>query len=169
MDVADLLADGFGRIVPTARRLLDGLPTPLLTWRADPEANTIAWLLWHAGRGQDAQLAPLAGAEQVWLRDGWARRFDLPFADDASGYGQSSDEVAAVDVPADLLLGYLEAATQATTTFVAGLGPGDLDRVVDENWDPPVTLGARLVSILADDLQHLGQAAYVRGLAERVR
>jgi hypothetical protein len=27
-----------------------------------------------------------------------------------------------------------------------------------------VTLGVRLVSVLSDDLQHVGQAAYVRGL-----
>jgi hypothetical protein len=40
----------------------------------------------------------------------------------------------------------------------------DLERVVDDNWDPPVTLGVRLVSVLSDDLQHVGQAAYVRGL-----
>ena len=40
----------------------------------------------------------------------------------------------------------------------------DLDRVVDERWDPPVTLGVRLVSVVNDDAQHLGQAAYVRGL-----
>ncbi len=42
--------------------------------------------------------------------------------------------------------------------------PEDLDRVVDKRWNPPVTLGVRLVSILNDDVQHVGQAAYVRGL-----
>ena len=43
----------------------------------------------------------------------------------------------------------------------------DLDRVVDERWDPPVTLAVRLVSVLADGLEHAGQAAYIRGVAER--
>jgi hypothetical protein len=42
--------------------------------------------------------------------------------------------------------------------------PADLDRVVDKRWDPPVTLGVRLVSVVDDDAQHVGQAAYVRGL-----
>lgn len=42
----------------------------------------------------------------------------------------------------------------------------DLERVVDTNWDPPVTLGVRLVSVLSDDLQHVGQAAYLRGLRQ---
>jgi hypothetical protein len=50
-----------------------------------------------------------------------------------------------------------------TAGFLRGLTDNDLDRVVDENWDPPVTLGVRLVSVLDDDLQHVGQAAYVRG------
>jgi uncharacterized damage-inducible protein DinB len=51
--------------------------------------------------------------------------------------------------------------------FLRGLSDEDLDRVVDTNWDPPVTLGVRLVSVLSDDFQHLGQAAYLRGLLGR--
>ena len=51
----------------------------------------------------------------------------------------------------------------ATASYVAGLAPEDLDRVVDERWDPPVTLAVRLVSVISDDLQHAGQAAYARG------
>ena len=47
--------------------------------------------------------------------------------------------------------------------MLQALTPADLDRVVDEDWDPPVTLGVRLVSIADDGLQHLGQAAYARG------
>ena len=50
------------------------------------------------------------------------------------------------------------------SSYVQGLGEADLDRVVDLNWDPPVTLGVRLVSVINDDLQHGGQAAYVRGM-----
>jgi hypothetical protein len=38
--------------------------------------------------------------------------------------------------------------------------------VVDASWDPPVTLGVRLVSVISDDLQHAGQAAYLRGMIE---
>jgi hypothetical protein len=44
------------------------------------------------------------------------------------------------------------------------VGPADLARTVDDRWDPPVTLGVRLVSIADDSLQHVGQAAYLRGL-----
>ena len=67
----------------------------------------------------------------------------------------------------DLLLAYSRAVGARTHDYVAGLSDGDLDRAVDEGWNPPVTLGVRLVSIVGDSLQHAGQAAYVRGLLER--
>ncbi|WP_143671920.1 DUF664 domain-containing protein, partial [Streptomyces caniscabiei] len=80
-------------------------------------------------------------------------------------YGHGAAQVAAVRVASgDLLTGYFDAVHERTLEYVRGLGPDDLDRVVDERWTPAVTLGVRLVSVLADDLQHVGQAAYVRGL-----
>ncbi len=54
-----------------------------------------------------------------------------------------------------------------TIRFVEGITDADLDRVVDESWDPPVTLGVRLVSVVNDNTQHAGQAAFVRGLVLR--
>ena len=67
----------------------------------------------------------------------------------------------------DLLLGYFEAVHQRTLSYVRGLSDGDLTRVVDTSWDPPVTLAVRLVSVLSDDLQHAGQAAFLRGILKR--
>lgn len=163
----DVLADGFGRIVDLVRHALEGVDDADLTRRVDPQANTLAWLAWHIARGQDAQIAPLAGGEQVWTARGWADRFGLPFDVDANGYGQTSDEVAQVRAPAELLLGYLQDTTDVTLAYLERLEDDDLDVVVDESWDPPVTLGTRLVSILADDLEHAGQAGYLRGLLDR--
>jgi hypothetical protein len=45
----------------------------------------------------------------------------------------------------------------------------DLDKVIDRSWDPPATVRVRLVSVIEDCLQHVGQAAYLRGVAERAR
>jgi hypothetical protein len=64
----------------------------------------------------------------------------------------------------DLLLGYHDAVYQQTVDYVGGLDDESLDRIVDRRWDPPVTLGARLISVISDDLQHIGQAAYASGL-----
>jgi uncharacterized damage-inducible protein DinB len=161
----DLLLDGYERIQETLRRALDGLTAEQLTARVGPEANTIAWLAWHLVRVQDDHVAEIADREQVWTADGFAERFGLPFDPAATGYGFGPDDVAAVRVDSpELLLEYAAAVHARTAQFLTGLTDQDLDRVVDRRWDPPVTLGVRLVSVLSDDLQHAGQAAYVRGL-----
>ena len=99
----------------------------------------------------------------MWTVGGWVERFRLPYDVDATGYGQSSDEVGALKVTADMLTGYHDAVHRATVDYLATLSDEDYPRVVDERWDPPVTLAVRLVSVLDDTTQHAGQAAYVRG------
>ncbi|MET9573750.1 DinB family protein [Streptomyces virginiae] len=170
MKATDVIADGFGRIREVVHEAVEGLPAELLDARVDPEANSITWLVWHLTRIQDDHIAAAAGLEQVWLTGGWADRFGLPLPATATGYGHSARQAGTVRVDSgDLLLGYFDGVHQQTLGFVRGLAAADLDRVVDERWDPPVTLGVRLVSVLADDLQHAGQAAYVRGVLERGR
>src|SRR4051812_34610029 len=164
----DLLLYAYDQIQETLRRALGGLTAEQLTARVRPEANTIAWLAWHLVRVQDDHVAEVAGREQAWTADGWARRFGLPFDDDATGYGFGPDDVAAVRVESpQLLLDYAAAVHARTMEFLQGLTDDDLDRIVDRRWDPPVTLGVRLVSVLSDDLQHIGQAAYLRGLLDQ--
>ena len=145
MTSAELLVDAFGRIREVVHRVVDGLTSEQLALRLDPEANSIAWLVWHLTRIQDDHLADVAGVEQVWTSQGSAVQV---------GSGE-------------LLVGYHDAVHQQTTRYVGGLRDADLGRIVDRSWDPPVSLGARLVSVIADDLQHAGQAALVRGLLQR--
>lgn len=164
-DVRDLLVDSFTRIADLVAGLTDGLTVEVATYRPDGEANTVGWLLWHLARIQDDHVAGLAGTAQVW--PAWRNRFALPFDEDATGYGQSHEEVGQVRVGAELLAGYHAAVHAETLRYVGGLTEAELARVVDERWDPPVTALARLVSVLGDTLQHLGQAAYVVGLAGR--
>lgn len=161
---ADLLIDGFGRVREVVHRVLDGLSEEDLVFRPGTAANPISWLVWHLTRVQDHQVATPMGAEERWTAGGWADRFGLPFDRLATGYGQDPAEVGAVRVGAELLAGYHDDVHTATAALLAGLADADLDRIIDTRWDPPVTLGVRLVSILADDLQHVGQAAYVKGL-----
>ena len=170
MDIADLLVDAFGRVRESVHGAVTGLTEAQLAARLDPEANSIAWLVWHLTRVQDDHVAAVAEIEQVYTAKGWAKRFDFPFDAAAMGYRQSSADVAAVRVadPA-LLLDYHEDVHRQTLEYVRGLTQADLDRVVDERWDPPVTLGVRLVSVIDDDLEHAGQAAFVRGVLERRR
>jgi hypothetical protein len=160
-----LLLDSFSRIRDLVQDLTDGLTAEVANYQPDAEANSIGWLIWHLARIQDDHIAALAGVEQVWPL--WRARFKLPFDDRATGYGQSAAEVAAVQVSGDLLGGYHADVHQLTERYLQGLTRSELDRVVDERWDPPVTAAVRIVSVVNDAVQHAGQAAYVRGLAER--
>jgi uncharacterized damage-inducible protein DinB len=170
MNTAEVLADAYGRIKEVVHAAVDGLTADELAARLDDEANSIGWLVWHLTRVQDDHVADVAGREQIWTAEGWEQRFDLPVPAGAIGYGHSAAEVGQVRVadPA-LLTGYYDAVHAATLDYLGGLSDADLDRVVDERWTPPVTLGVRLVSVIGDDLQHAGQAAYVRGVLLRRR
>jgi len=168
MNVADLLVEGYGRVQGTVHAAVDGLTAEQLGTRPDGEANSIAWLVWHLTRVQDDHVADVAGTEQVWTGEDWLSRFGLPFPAGDTGYGHRPADVAAVRVDEpDLLTGYYDAVHEQTVRFVTGLDAGALDRIVDEAWDPPVSLGVRLISVLDDDIQHAGQAMYLRGLLER--
>jgi Protein of unknown function (DUF664) len=171
MDVNDLLVEAYDRLPGLVRTAVSGLTPGDLRRSPAPGANPVGWLVWHLTRVQDDHVADLLDVPQVWVDDArWARRFGRAPDPADTGYGHSAAQVAAFDPGADdVLVEYFGAVFDRTRRYVSGLGPKDLDRIVDERWDPPVTLGVRLVSILDDDLQHAGQAAYVRGVLERAR
>jgi len=168
MHSVDLLTDAFDRIRDAVHPAVQGLTVDQLAARLDGEANSIAWLVWHLTRIQDDHIAGVAGTEQAWTAESWADRFGLPFDVAETGYGQGPDEVAEVRADGSLLTGYHDAVHARTAAFLATLDEAELTQVVDDSWDPPVTMAVRLVSVVADDLQHVGQAAYVRGLISRL-
>ncbi|MCV7126314.1 MULTISPECIES: mycothiol transferase [Mycolicibacterium] len=160
----ELLRDSFTRLIEHVDDLTENLTDEVAYYRPTPQANTIAWLIWHSARIQDAQLCDIAGIEQVWFRDGWVDRFALDLPRDAHGYGHTPEDVAKVRASAQLLAGYYHAVHKLSLEYVASVSADELARVVDERWTPPVTASVRLVSIIDDAAQHLGQAAYIRGL-----
>lgn len=166
----ELLSDAFGRIKEVVHETVADLTPKQLAYQPDPGANSIAWLVWHLTRIQDDHVSELAERPQAWTELGWHERFALPFKPGATGYGQSARQVASLDgIDAERLLGYHDDVHDRTLAFLSGPGSRHLDRVVDASWDPPVTAAVRLVSVISDDLQHAGQAAYLRGLVERAR
>ena len=172
MTSAELLVDGFGRIRETVADVLSGLTPDQLAYRIDPDANPISWLVWHLTRVQDDHVAKAFGAVQVWSAGGWAKRFGLPPGTLETGYGHTTAQVAAVGAAtatASLLAGYHEETCAQTVRLVSAVTDADLDRVVDTRWAPPVTLGVRLVSVLNDDMMHVGQATYAHGIVLRGR
>jgi Protein of unknown function (DUF664) len=168
MTSAALLTDAFGRVQETVREATEGMTEEQLAFRLDDDANPIGWLIWHLTRVQDDHIAAAFGTRQVWVSGEWAPRFGLPPGSMATGYAHRSREVAALRVPSvALLLDYYDAVHEQTIKHVSRITDADLERVVDEAWDPPVTLSVRLVSVISDCLQHAGQAAFIRGILLR--
>ena len=164
MDARDLLTDSFGRIADLYARVADGLDEATMAERPGG-GNSIGWLLWHLARVQDDHLAGITGEGQVWER--WRDRFDLPLDPHDHGFGHTSQQVDSVRIgDVSLLTGYHAEVHQATLAYVGSVDADELDRVVDQRWDPPVTAGVRLISVIGDCLQHLGQAAYVKGVVQ---
>ena len=168
MDTNELLADLFSRVHENVSRAVAGLGADALDFRPDAEANSIGWLVWHLTRVQDDHVAHLAGRDQAYVAGGWADRFGFASDESDLGFGHTSEQVAAVTFADSVdLLAYFETVQARSLEYVASLTPDELDRIVDTRWDPPVTAGVRLVSVLDDCIQHSGQAAYVRGIWER--
>ena len=165
MDARDVLREAASRPATEAKALIDTLPEGALNAHAGGHTNSIAWLLWHAGRQMDVQLAQLNGEPQVWHSQGFDSRFNLGELGDTEGYGHTTEQARAVVVEdAALLVEYLGAATATLSEYIAGLSEADLDDVIDTSWTPHVTRGVRLVSMIDDAAQHVGQAAYAAGI-----
>ncbi len=166
MKAAEILGDAFGRLPDLVHGAVTGLTVDQLHERIGG-ANHISWLVWHLSRVEDDHIAGAAGTDQVWTSEGWADRFGLDLPVETTGWSMSSAEVDQVRTSdSDLLVGYFDAAHAKAVAFLAELTDADLDRVVDDRWDPPVTLGVRLVSVVDDCLEHAAQAHFVRGILE---
>lgn len=165
MDHRTLLADAAGRPADSARQVLDGITADALNARPGDSGSSIAWLVWHAARQADVQLAALRGGDETWTLGGWAERTGVPRGAGDFGFGDTPEEVAGLRVSDPVaLLAYVDAVVEALIGYTSTLSASDLDDVIDTAWTPAVTRGVRLISIIDDAVAHIGQAAYVRGL-----
>jgi Protein of unknown function (DUF664) len=170
MDCNDLIIDGLNRVDEDFRRALEGLTAEQLGFRPAEHANSVAWLAWHLTRVMDDHVSELAGRPQAWISDGWHARFGKPGDMGDTGFGYGPAEVAALrPESADVLLEYFAFVFERSLGYVRAVSCGDMDRVIDRRRDPPVTVGVRLISVVNDCTQHVGQLAYLRGLIEGKR
>jgi hypothetical protein len=168
MSWQDLMVDSFGRIQEMVEHVFEGMAPELMDRLPKADCNSVGWLAWHLIRGQDSQVSDLMGGEQLWTRDGWHARFNRPADPKDTGFGHSPEQVAAFRSPdIKVVSDYSRAAVERTQAYLKTLDARELDRKLDEPWwDPVPTVGVRLVSVLADCLEHAGQMGYVRGLLE---
>jgi uncharacterized damage-inducible protein DinB len=169
MESKDLLLDSFQRVQQQLHAVLDGLTPAQLAYRPHEDANSIAWLAWHLTRVHDDHMSEIAAEPQAWVSEGWAEKFGMDANPRNQGTGDTAEQVAAIPADAELLLAYHDAVQERTTKYLSSLTALELDRIIDRNWDPPVTVGVRTVSVINDSTEHVGQAAYVRGLIEKRR
>jgi hypothetical protein len=166
MEWRELILDGYDRLPDLVKEVLAGFRMGELDWQPHRNCNSLGWTVWHLTRVQDSQIADLMAAEQLWIKDGWHKKFKRPADPDDTGYGHTPEQVRAFKSPSvTIQLGYLRAVIERTKQYLASLTPADLDRELDEPWQKPLpTVGVRIVSILADCHQHAGEASYIRGL-----
>jgi hypothetical protein len=169
MNTSEVFLEAYGRIGQLVRQSVAGADAEGLSYRPEPGANSIAWLAWHLTRTQDDHVSEIAGIEQAWIAEGWHDRFGMEADPLNTGYGHGPDEVAAIRADPELLLAHHEAVAARTATYLAKVDDAELDRIIDRSYDPPVTVGVRLVSVISDNLQHAGQARYLRGIVDRLR
>ena len=170
MDCKDLIIDGLNRVDENLRRALEGLTPDQLGFRPNESANSVAWLAWHLTRVEDDHISELAGRPQAWIEDRWHERFGKPGDMNDTGFGYDQAAVAAIrPESAQLLIDYYAAVHRRSLEYLQRISCADMDRVIDRRWDPPVTVGVRLISVVNDCSQHVGQLSYVRGLLEGKR
>lgn len=165
----EVLTDAYGRIQSIVHGATDGLSAEAIAYQPEPGSNSIAWLVWHLTRIQDDHVSELAEREQAWTADGWHDRLGVPDDPADTGFGHRPEQVAVLrpDDPG-VLVGYHDAVVNHTMDYLAGVDADELSRIIDSSYDPPVSVGVRLVSVLSDNLQHAGQARYLRGMIERL-
>ena len=162
-----LLEDLARRPAETAGLVLDGLGLQEAHTQPGGIHSSIVWLIWHAARQEDVQVAQLTGREQVWTAGDWAQRLGIDRGPEDFGFGDSAQDVGAVTTRSlEELAAYLTAVTEESVRYATALSDDDLAEVIDDSYDPPVTRGVRLISTFEDASTHLGQAAYARSLVD---
>lgn len=168
LEASEIMIDAYTRIQELVHRCVQGLTSDQLAYRPEEGSNSIAWLIWHLTRIQDGHLAGATGNEEAWVSEGWAEKFGMDADTSINGQGDGPEEVAALSADGALLLGYHDAVVDRTRGYLADVDAAEMDRIIDRSYDPPVTVGVRLVSVISDNTQHAGQARYLSGMIERL-
>jgi hypothetical protein len=162
-----LLVDIYRRLSQGFEEVLDGLTLDDLKQRPAPDANTIGWLLWHATRSLDRTIGDVMWGEQLWVKDGWHKKFNRPPDPNDTGWGHSFEDVAGLEIPdVQTLLDYHRAVMEMSVKYIVNLSEDGLDREFDNSISPGTmtAVGVRIPGNINDCYPHVGQAAYVRGL-----
>jgi hypothetical protein len=167
MEWLQLIIDIFARISQEIEIVLDGLTVEEINQQPRPDCNSIAWLTWHLTRSHDRNMSEIAGKEQLWISDNWHARFNLPPNPTETGYKHTTEEATAFKAPdTETILEYHYAVLERIKDYVKNtLSEDELKREhISPTFGNTVTVRRRITGVMCDALEHVGQAAYVRGL-----
>ncbi|MFC2070675.1 DinB family protein [Chloroflexota bacterium] len=159
----------FNRIAEQMEQVLDGLTPEELNRQPAPGANTIGWLTWHLTRSHDRNMSEIIGKEQLWIEDKWYVRFNRAPDPAETGFGHSVEEMADFRAPdSETVMEYHRAILERIREYISsGLSEAELVREsYSPTFDSTNPVGRRIAGVINDGLQHVGQAAYVRGLIQ---
>lgn len=163
MDWQQLLINMLDGVLRTLEKALNNLTDLDLNKQPNPDCNSIGWLTWHLSRTQDRAIANLARKNQVWMEGEWYKKFDRSADPADTGFGHTTEQVSAFKSPdISILLGYYKAVLNQSKNFISELTSTDL--AVKMDHPKFTTVGIWLAATISDNLQHVGQIAYLRGL-----
>ncbi len=130
MDATQMFLIRHQRMHTRVDRLTDGLTEEQIREPVSPEANPLAWLLWHIARVEDASINLLIGDGPQVFNEAWMRQLGVTRHD--FGPGMTMAEVVALSAEIDLtaLQAYWRAVGERTITVVSALSPAELDEVI---------------------------------------
>ena len=161
-----MMAEVYRNMFSELEKVLDRLTTEDLHKRPSPGANPISWLCWHTIRSCDRLLGDAVLGEQLWIKDGWYKKFNRRPDFNETGKGFTDAQVDALKIPdIKTLLEYEKAVKEPLLRYIENLTEKELDREVPASWEPGTTsrVSSRLSGTILN-LQHLGAAEYVRGI-----
>jgi hypothetical protein len=167
MQWQQMIANGYQNMFEEWEKVLDGLTLADLKLRPSPGANPIGWLLWHCARSCDRSLGDVILGQQLWIKDGWHKKFNRPADFNDTGVGHTEAQVDALYIPdVKTLDSYEKAVKEPFKQFIEKLTDKGLDKVYPLSQTPGATraLNERLLGQLAHNYPHIGAAAYARGI-----
>ena len=163
----EMIMDIFDRIAAQMAQVLEDLTPKQLNRQPARDANTIGWLTWHLTRSHDRNMSELMGLEQIWISEGWYARFNCNPNPSETGYHHTAREMKAFKAPDSLtIIEYHRSVLERIKDYIANHLE---EAVLEQEMYSPTFNSSRptyrvITGVINDALQHVGQAAYVRGL-----
>jgi uncharacterized damage-inducible protein DinB len=171
MDLREYAIQSMERVRQNTLNMIKGLTAAQLKWQPGPEANNIAFLLFHTFRVDDWYFNRwVAGGQELWEREGWPKRWRLPTPHEqassafSTGHSWTPQQVASwVPPPLGEMLEYATAVRKSAIEVIRTL---ELNRLQEQPRPdrPEWTVANYLQNGTIHEAQHQAQIDFILGL-----